>query len=295
MADQAQADLIADLQRKVEELQRKPVPAVTVRLPPSDKKLRKFNGSTADVRNWVEDCMLYTKDMNNVEAVQFINRHLEGPAREEILYQEHLKTGDPCKIFDVLKLVFGEKLDSVQLKKMVYERVQKDKEDISDFARAISSLVTRLKNVEKNTDTESVLVEVFCQNVKDKNMRRYLKQVCRVSPNILFFDLRQHAVRWLEDEGSTSTASSIEVNEVNASMEKLSRRLDEVCKVQEKILEKLDLDSVKKPVVPPSSTSDWADSVQCHYCKQFGHYKIGCPRRPRFPKKAAPENSKPQS
>lgn len=234
-------------------------PTITVRVP-TEKKLRKFGGKTDELRTWLEDCTGIVEVMDSNEAVQYIMRHLEGSARDEISYQKDLIDNDPLKILEILHVVFGEKHDSAQLKKMIYERCQNEKESLDEYARVLSGLVNRLKAVEKSVHCNDVLCEVFCQNVRDKNLRRYLKQVYRSDPEGKFFDLRQQAVQWLEDEGP-SVSSSIGVRALEAaptgiqqnSLDQLTEHLAKVCQVQEKILMHLSNQLPNQALLPPTN------------------------------------------
>ena len=311
---------IAELQQQLEDLktlQATPASAPVVNIKvPIEKKLRKFGGSTTDLKDWIEDCQGIVQSLPKEDQISFIHRHLEGAAREEVQFQSQLIDDNTDKLFEVLTLVFGERCDSTQLKKLLYDRVQKERESLLEFSRALSDLVTRLCSIDKSVQPDTTLCEVFSQNVRNKDLRRYLKQMRREYSDISFFDLRQKALQWQDDEGLPSkTASVSNVSENNVSV--LTQQIAQLCTVQEQILKHLQLQgnvassnsdsSVRSSAsVPPGtpatksdhkSTSpdddDFASSVQCHYCKKYGHYKSGCPRR--FRKKHAQSQSQENS
>lgn len=295
----ADAEAIQKLRDELEELKRTAQtvhnPTITVKVPP-EKKLRMYGGKTEHLKNWVEDCKGIVDSMESAEAAQYIIRHLEGAARDEISYQSEDISKDPIKIFDILKMVFGERYDSAQLKKLIYERGQKDKESVQEFARVLSGLVSRLTHIDKTVNGNDVLCEAFCQNVRDKNLRRYLKQAHRETKEIVFFDLRMLAVQWLEDEQPVA-CSQLEATVSETHIDLLTKQLAQVCTIQEKILQQLSGKQCSHENVSTGTAADApatglssprqedrGSKVQCHYCKRFGHYKSGCPYRPRRPK-----------
>ena len=302
---------IDELKKELEELKRTSQaalhPTISVKVPP-EKKLRMYGGKTEHLKNWVEDCKGIVDSMDDAEAAQYIIRHLEGAARDEVSYQSEDISKDPKKIFTVLEMVFGERYDSAQLKKLIYERGQKDKESVQEFARVLSGLVSRLTHVDRTVKSNDVLCEAFCQNVRDKSLRRYLKQVHRESKEIAFFDLRMLAVQWLEDEEPV-VCSQLEASISQTHIELLTKQMTQVCSIQEQILQHLSGKQVVNENIPTGTAADVPASglsstiqedrgskVQCYYCKRFGHYKIGCPYRPRKPRanvNSQSENSAP--
>ena len=85
----------------------------------------------------------------------------------------------------------------MHLKRLIYERTQRKHETLRNFSRALLDLVNRL---DETGDKDSMLCEVFCNNINDKNLRVELKKKLRETPDIKFIKLREYALQISEEE-----------------------------------------------------------------------------------------------
>ena len=276
-----------------------------------DRKLRRFDGSASETDNWIEDARCAVQGLADKDAISLIYRHLEGVAREEAkLYPEH-ERDTPNKLFKILSDAFGEKRSSAQLKRLIYERSQRRHESIRSYSRALLDLVQKL---DSDVEKDSMLCEVFSNNVFDKYLRIELKRKLRASPGMSFIALREFALLISEEEEEqcrtsvksevchvqsgatpvdTPTVESAVLNRLEAQMSEISRIQLQMAGILEKIASgPVSSSNHESPTFstgyqyganPGSRSSRGAPSgrpvlstVQCHFCKRFGHYKRDC-------------------
>lgn len=269
---------------------------------PTERKLRRFSDSSSGIVNdWIFDARLCVKHMKPEEAVSFVLRHLDGAAREEIKCHELRQSTNVEQIFEVLQSCFGEKCSSAQLKRMLYDRRQGDRETLREFSLALTELIDRLivRDVKVKREREDLLIEVFSENVKDKHLRRELKKTVRDRPDIRFIDLRTTAMQWAEEDENIPRAKA-DKREVEAQvypstdayrLEALEANVAALVQCQQDFLYKMSASG--EP--PRRATEDnrrstgpadrngpkplKPEDVLCYFCKKQGHYQSGCPAK----------------
>ena len=110
---------------------------VTVRLPPK-RKLKYFSGKSDErVDDWIDEAHSVLNSVTAIDRVNYLIGHLDGVARDEVKYASDTDKADIESIFELLKKQFGERRTNAQLKRLLYDRVQGDRETIREFSRAL--------------------------------------------------------------------------------------------------------------------------------------------------------------
>lgn len=81
---------------------------------PRERKINNFSGkrdSDATVDEFIEDIelTLKTRPTSDIEKVNFIISHMEGPAREEVRYRSTAEKKMSKDMLDILREVFGDR------------------------------------------------------------------------------------------------------------------------------------------------------------------------------------------
>ena len=98
--------------------------------------------------------------------------------------------------------MFREKRSVSQLQEQFYLRKQLDGETIRSYSVVLLELLEVLtrKDPRSVNDPDHVLAEQFAEGLRERILRREIKQQLRQRPHIQFIDLREEAIRWSEEE-----------------------------------------------------------------------------------------------
>lgn len=178
---------------------------------PRERKYTKFSGSPgpecASVEEWVEEVRkcLQARHMSPSEQAYFVYDLLEGEAKLEIKLRPATDRADPEKIFTVLLETFGCAHSYIEAQQKFFQCRQREGETLREFSHSLMALmeICQRKNSNAISNPDSVLHDQFVENVKDKMLRRELKQYIRLNPGSQFFDIRREAFRWADDGEGT--------------------------------------------------------------------------------------------
>jgi hypothetical protein len=274
-------------------------PQVTVRLPPK-RKLKRFEGKTDErVDDWITEARSVLDSVTESDRVNYLIGHLEGVARDEVKYASNAEKENFEAIFTLLTKQFGERLTNAQLKRLLYDRVQGERETVWEFSRVLLGIADR---VSEEADAKlQLLCEVFCENTSDKFVRRELKHYYCEHPDVSFSFLRQEGIRLADDEQRPRKAEKtlvrgVETEEATVSatsrddVKELSAMMKELVKTQQQMVNWMAQQTTqlaKAVAVQPEGSSEyrlesrkrWLEKVECYGCKKRGHLKRNCPEK----------------
>ncbi|XP_060719718.1 retrovirus-related Pol polyprotein from transposon 412 [Tachysurus vachellii] len=126
----------------------------------------------------------------------------KGEARDEIRYRSDAERGDPDKIIQVLRELYGCSLSYVALQQAFFSRGQQEGETLLEFSLALMGLLEKVKQQAPHAipNAEVLLRDQFVEHVLDISLRRELKQLVRRQPTSTLLEVRSEAIRW-EREG----------------------------------------------------------------------------------------------
>ena len=243
---------VAELEKLLSELKAKYEDSeshrVEVTVPPVIK-LSKYSGRS-DIYTWVEDAKSSISSIKRKEQANFVYRHLEGKARDEVKYSLDITKATADEVFDVLIEAYKGVTSCSQLKKDMYSCYQGD-ESIREFSLTLYDMAKKLSD--PASVQEIILKEVLCDNVRDEQIGKVLAKKCKNNPDITFADLRKLAIQEESvtrrrgsrtvETGSVSSRRAVErarVNEVtcdDSGLSQFSAVLDQMAQQQARTLE----------------------------------------------------------
>ena len=170
------------------------------------------NGRTSELHYWIGQARSILPSVSSADRLSFLIAHLEGPAREEVRYAPSDEKDCIDKIFTLLVSAFGENRSNAQLKRELYERVQVSRESVRKFSIALLEISEGL--TDKVESKDNILIEVFCENLLEPQIKREIKRLVRTDPNISFGALRSEAIQ-LEEDGLSGPNRCVRVREVH--------------------------------------------------------------------------------
>ena len=176
---------------------------------PQIRKVPKFSGSTKtdafiSVEDWIDEVeyVMNSRYMSRAEQVDFIYSNLTGNAKEEIKYRRYVERQSPETILRILRETFGERDGITILQRNFYERKQHEGENLREYSYALMDLMKKVLKKDSGVvaNPELTLCEQFAQNVLDSSLRKELKRLVRQNPHYEFFEFRDEAIAYWEDE-----------------------------------------------------------------------------------------------
>lgn len=169
-----------------------------------ERSLKKYTNSAEDppILEWLESVERVTRGRSQQNIVDFMMEHLEGEAYAEVKHRPRNERSTPKEIFAILIQAFGDAHRSrVQRERQFFNRRQRDKENLRRFSHALMALAGKIPDIEDERD--NLLKEQFAENVRNSELKRELKRLCRNDPDITFYELREEAMAWAgEDDNS---------------------------------------------------------------------------------------------
>ncbi len=164
---------------------------------PHHVKLRKYSGIER-ASDWIIEARAAIKSVKETERVDYLYRHLEGEARDEVKFSDASLKRDAEAIFKILNTAFKDARSNAKIKQALFNRTQRPGESVRVFTRALLDLADRLSDA--RSVKELMLKEVLEENLRDDYVRRQCKSAHQSTPDMSFADLRQKAIDLAEDE-----------------------------------------------------------------------------------------------
>ena len=257
--------------KKVLEEAKATVPQVVVshgrRLEVFRERPSKPDGMT--VQEWISDVrsQLALHQWAPKKQAAFIQDHLGGNAKKEILGRGSAVADNPEKILAALEKVFGDGDTLPLLQQQFFSYRQKPKEDLIECSLRLVELYDRIIKFDAayGSCRDSSLKGRLAEAVLDEGLQRELRRLNTESPKLSFFDLRDRAIAWL---GTNPGRREVQLNEAKAEdtvqikiLELLERQQEQLKSQQEQI------DSLVK-----SQKRD----RRCYTCNKPGHLARDC-------------------
>lgn len=313
---QAENERLSNVQRHTGEGGPQPARREQALYLPRERRCPKFSGSTAagspSVEEWIEEAesCIRLRYMSELDKALFLYDHLEGEARNEIKYRPSAVRENHVQIMTVLKEVYGCSKSYVHWQQRFFDRKQRENESLFEFSHALMELMEKVKQSKESaiTNSDIVLRDQFCENVRDHMLRRELKRLVRANEGLTLLDIRREATRWVE-EGQSSrdrgprapgrTSEPIYTSQCESALTQTS----EIAELKEIVLkQQAQLDLLVKHLGHPPSKPQASQPYRagrfkrtpdgqpiCIKCDQPGHIARYCQSVP------PPRNSRPSS
>lgn len=148
---------------------------------------------------WVEEveACACTKCLGALNKAYFMFDHLDGEAKDEILYRPRADREDPERIVNILKELYGCSQSYVALQESFFSRKQLEGESLQEYSHALFSLMDKVKQVSPDSVPQAnmLLRDQFAEHVIDSDLRRELKRLVRQTPGMSMLKVRAAAIR----------------------------------------------------------------------------------------------------
>ena len=167
--------------------------------------------------------------------------------------------------------------------------MQGSRESDREFSRALLEISEGL--TDKAESKDNMLIEVFCENLLEHQIKREIKSLVRTDNNISFGALPSEAIQ-LEEDGLSGPHRSVRVREVHeprhssddpspleqiaAQLELLATTLAEIVSLL-RVQQQTDAGVAARPSRPESRSSG---SLHYEYCRRRSHTQNTCWKRP---------------
>lgn len=201
---------IEQLAAEIEKLKSQPDRIVVI---PRERTVSKFSGSgvnqfVEEIRSlWDNRTSSSTKD-----KLESIFSNIDSEVRSEIRCHPKSVQDDPEKLLTVLLDIYGERRGVSELIGVFYQVHQQNGEAVRSFShrlkRAFDQLQVRQRQMESRPLEESVLRDQFVSQLRSSLHRRQLKEIVFEKKDVSFFDVRDVAIRWSEEEAEAGSRQS---------------------------------------------------------------------------------------
>ncbi|XP_070180325.1 paraneoplastic antigen Ma3 homolog [Littorina saxatilis] len=289
MADEA-AEAVAALQREVAELKKQQTKLII--LPSEQREVKKFYGQNFDKFQQDIARLLSERSLEEDEQYDFIIRHVSQDVRDEVACRNPDRTAEA--LLQTLQDAFGEKDNVSDLLEKFYLVKQVEGESITSFSHRLNSafmkLQQKLKDEKQTAMAADVLRDRFVGVLTNNFLRKQLREEIERKKGVTFLALRDQAVRWAEEDSSSTSASS---QKVSTNLE-LEAKVTKVLDLQQQVLSGLQklttrVDRLERNRRPDDREGGQRDPGQklpfskdgrpyCLECGVLGHIRRSCPQ-----------------
>jgi hypothetical protein len=243
---------------------------------PREKNVRKFSGGHNDIEQFKADLesLWGSRKLSTKEQLESIFSNVTESIRDEVRCYPKDVQENPERLLAALEISYGDKRSVSQLLSAFYSIRQGDSECVREFSHRLKRSFDNLCQAQKQHGLrpleETFLRDHFIEQLNGQIIRKRLRELALEKKEVTFYDVRDIAIRWAEDEeGPAREVHSQAAVASPAMYEKLLSKLEQ--------LEKR-LGSLEVPSQGPRQRYQFTPEGQpiCLRCKKPGHIARKC-------------------
>jgi RNA-binding protein YhbY len=278
----------------------------------TEKLIKKYHDGD-DIADWIESITNYiAKFSTEAEKVDCILNNLDHRPYTEVRFRIDRSKVSSVEVLKILSDIYGNKNTFSQLQKKLFSREQQPGESIDDYSYALIDLVIHMEKLDPKLrdNSDQILKDIFSEGVTDVRLKHEMKRLNRERTEKRFFEMRDEAKRWLQDELIKNRTDNVthETVKVDMLLEAFKEQKEEMKKLSEAVYYKPSSNRGQMPTTYHHPSSDW-DQNQHHqsqiggnqwqygYKLQYddGRHNQGTYNRPHFSSHTDYQNSNQQA
>jgi uncharacterized protein YdcH (DUF465 family) len=194
------------------------------------KPIRKFSGSFDCVRDFISEvqAVFDSRKLSDSEKVDIIHSNLSKSVKDELKCCPPDSQKNAATILDTLLKTYGEKRGVSELLGQFYNVQQRDSETVRAYSHRLNNAFDCLTERQRSLETAPVqmtlLRDHFISHLKSTLLRKKLKERVFEKPSLTFYDVRDMALRWVDDEEGES--ASVTTNAATLQQDLLTQLKD---------------------------------------------------------------------
>lgn len=182
---------------------------------PRERQITPFSGDYEkdgrSVDDFIEEVerVAHARYQSANDKYDFVMSLLKGAALEEMRFRSGGKSLPVADLFKYLREAFRDKRCIAQLLHDLYNRKQKDGEDILGYSHALCQILRVVLKQDPNAlaNEQKVLRDQFIEGLSDPLLKRELRKFAREKPDSTMLQVREEAYLWSVEDASHSKAS----------------------------------------------------------------------------------------
>ena len=205
----------------------------------TEKLIKKYREGD-DIADWIESITNYiAKFTTESEKVDCILNNLDHRPYTEVRFRIDRSKGFPVEVFKILNDIYGNKNTFSQLQKKLFSREQQPGESIDDYSYALIDLLIQMEKMDPKLrdNSDQILKDIFSEGVADIPLKHEMKRLNREKTEQRYFEMRDEAKRWLQDEFIKNRTENVthETVKVDMLLEAFKEQKEEMKKLSEAV------------------------------------------------------------
>lgn len=275
-----------DFDRLVEELDRLKVREEKIVVIQKEKSVQKFSGSSDSVSDFVSEIKVLfdSRKLSEKEKVDAIYSSISKSVRDELKCCPPETQKDAALILKTLEETYGDRRCVSDLLGRFYNVQHRDGETVRTYSHrlkgAYDALCERQKALGAAPVEITLLRDHFINQLNSSLLRKKLKERVYETHTLNFYDVRDIAIRWAEDEevrGGEGVVMSVQQDTLGPQLAKLQEVMERVEKEVKSLGHRVQtLETSRQPQPPPGATFTKSGKPICVKCRQPGHIGRHC-------------------